>query len=787
MTNKLFLLFVAFIGLTGNFSLSAQNYNLQFRSKLAFPGQKLANICGYAQNGREYALVGANRGLIIVDVTDPDNPVQIVQIPGPVNDWKEIKTYEHYAYVTSEGGQGVQIVDMSALPSPDLPYKHYTGDGSILGQLGTIHALHIDTKAGFLYAWGSKLFSGGAVILDIADPYNPVYAGKYDALGYIHDGYVDNDTMYAAHIYSGTLSIVDMHDKANPQLLGTVQTPGRFTHNSWLLDDRKHILTTDEAFPSFVTAYDISDPSNITELDRLSTNDGTQSIGHNTHVLNDWAITSWYTDGFTIIDAHRPDNLVEVARYDTYANSGKFDGCWGVYPFLPSGNIIASNINPAELFVATPTYLRACYLEGRVKAAGTGQPLSGVQLKMTAIGKSELSRTDGSFKTGYHEAGTYTVEASKLGYVPKTVQVTLKTGEVTELEIELEKGVAFTVTGSVTETGTGKIVPNARIHFAGILDSLVFTNVQGTFSTELPQGTYEVTAYAWGYSTKTLNVSAAGPINVTLDKDIYFDDFSNDYGWFSFGDATTGFWELGEPQGTNFQNQVSNPGSDVNSDNNTKCYVTGNGGGDAGGDDVDNGSVLLTSPLMELAGYQDAVLSFDYWFFNGGGSGNPNDTFLVKVTNGIEEALVFTQRQSASQWRASGDISLAGLIKLTDEMQVQFITADRAPGHLVEAGLDLFKVVPGVPVGVKPLNDPSAGLKVMPNPSAADFTVRYDWPNTSDITLEVRNALGQLVATQSLAGSNGAVTLGDAWTKGIYFAVLKTATRQSNPIRMVKQ
>ncbi|MFM7156049.1 MAG: hypothetical protein ACKOZV_18185, partial [Bacteroidota bacterium] len=153
-----------------------------------------------------------SKGLIVVDITNPDAPQQIVQIPGPDNLWKEIKVYGHYAYVTSEGGQGVQIVDMSPLPSADLPHKYYKGDGAINGQLNSIHALHIDVKKGFLYAYGSNLFSGGAVVLNLADPYNPTYAGKFDQLGYIHDGYADNDTLYAAHIYTGQLSIVDMSD-----------------------------------------------------------------------------------------------------------------------------------------------------------------------------------------------------------------------------------------------------------------------------------------------------------------------------------------------------------------------------------------------------------------------------------------------------------------------------------------------------------------------------------------------------------------------------------------------
>ncbi|MDX1913736.1 MAG: hypothetical protein SFV22_19730, partial [Saprospiraceae bacterium] len=95
-----------------------QNYNITFRSKLSFPGQTVANMCGWASpTGQEYALVGASKGMVIVDVTDPDNPVQIVQIPGPDDFWKEIKTYSHYAYIVTEGGEGVQIVDLSALPS----------------------------------------------------------------------------------------------------------------------------------------------------------------------------------------------------------------------------------------------------------------------------------------------------------------------------------------------------------------------------------------------------------------------------------------------------------------------------------------------------------------------------------------------------------------------------------------------------------------------------------------------------------------------------------------------
>ena len=63
---------------------NAQNVNTTFRSKIGYSGQTLANVWGYtAPDGREYALAGGSQGLIIVDITNPDAPKQIVQIPGP--------------------------------------------------------------------------------------------------------------------------------------------------------------------------------------------------------------------------------------------------------------------------------------------------------------------------------------------------------------------------------------------------------------------------------------------------------------------------------------------------------------------------------------------------------------------------------------------------------------------------------------------------------------------------------------------------------------------------------
>ena len=49
-----------------------------------------------------------------------------------------------------------------------------------------------------------------------------------------------------------------------------------------------------------------------------------------------------------IFDSTTPRSLTEIGSFDTYlspsANSAGTDGVWGVYPFLPSGTLLVSDI-----------------------------------------------------------------------------------------------------------------------------------------------------------------------------------------------------------------------------------------------------------------------------------------------------------------------------------------------------------------------------------------------------------------------------------------------------------
>ncbi len=421
--------------------------NMTLRSKLAF-NTSGANICGYAAYNKEYALFGNGQGTAIVDVTNPDVPVLLQQIPALSSLWREIKVYRNYAYITTEAsGQGLQIVDLSTLPAA-AAVKSYTGGDSILTTIQKIHALHIDTAKGFVYLFGGNSVitpiggtatntNGTAVVLDIkTDPWNPKFVGRSTG-DYIHDGFVRGDTLYSGNISAGKFSIIDFRDKKNPILLNTQTTPTAFNHNTWLSDDSKTLFTTDENAGSYVGAYDVSNPLSIKLLDKIRSVSGSVPIVHNTHIKNDYAVTSWYTEGVIIIDAHRPQNLVQVAQYDTYSGTETgFAGTWGVYPFLPSGNLICSNYGAPggdTMYVVTPQYIRASYLEGTATNATTGALLSGVLVKINSNDADKQAQTgvNGIYRTGQVTQGTVSVTYSKSGYISQTITgIVLSSGSV---------------------------------------------------------------------------------------------------------------------------------------------------------------------------------------------------------------------------------------------------------------------------------------------------------------------------------------------------------------------
>lgn len=659
----------------------------------------LNDVWGFVdETGKEYALVGARKGTSVVDISSPENPVEVFWEPGLESVWRDLKTFGNYAYITTEAANGLLILDLSSLPDPSGITAHYY-TGPIGAQWQSAHNLYIDEN-GYAYIFGANRGNGGVIILDIhTNPLQPIEVGTFDNW-YCHDGYVRDNKMYLAHISDGFLSIVDVADKSNPILLGSKQTTSSFTHNIWPSDNSQFAFTTDEVSGAFLDAYDVSDPSNIKLVDKIQSSPGAGVIPHNVHIINDYIVTSYYSDGVTIHDASRPHNLVQVGSYDTYpSQTMSYDGCWGVYPFFPSGIIAASDISEG-LFILRPTYQRASFIEGTVTDANTSNPISGVKIEIQNHNQLEFSSAIGEYATGFHSPVEVEITFSKPAYFPQTHTIQLIQNQVIAFDVQLEPIPPFSHTIYVFEEGNSTPIAGADIRLeASLIEHNNQSNGLGEREFELYyEEVYKLTVGKWGYYSTCQEIlinPQTNTTNVFLKKG-YYDDFSFDFGWTSTAstEVFTGFWDRGIPQGT-----ITNsaPSIDADYDCGKYAYVTGNHPNQAAEyDEIKHGRVTLYSPIFDLTSYSTPYIHYSRWFYNFHGPNLPyDDTLDVFLTNGTTTVKIDSIGSDTLQfykWIQRSFLA-SDYLPLTSSMQLIFIVADEEPDvNVTEAGVDYFFV-----------------------------------------------------------------------------------------------
>ena len=789
MKKFLLLTFLCFL-----YTLGFAQLNMELVGHLTYPADG-NDVWGWVDpdDNTEYAIMGIRTGTSVVSLADPANPVEVYFVPGASSTWRDIKVWGDYAYVTTDVGQdGLLVIDLSDAPNS---YSHFFWQPNISdlnGTLETCHNIWID-EFGWAYLVGCNLNSGGMIYIDVhSDPGTPIYVDKGPAV-YSHDVYVYDNKAYNGEIYLGALTVYDVTDKTSTQFLGSIETPFEFTHNTWLNEDKTVCFTTDERQNAPVAAYDISDPSDMTELDQfrpLATL-GSGVIPHNVTTIDDWLVISYYTDGCIVADAFLPDNIIETGNFDTFVGGdGSFSGVWGVYPYYPSGLIAASDINTG-LYIFEPNYVRACYLEGNVTDGLTNGPLSGVDVEIMAL-EPNAANTDlvGDYKTGVATAGSFEVHFNKLGYIPVVETVDLENGVLTTLDVVMEP--VASLTGNVVEDVDGNPVPGAGVILIGAGGMIEATaNGDGTFLLAVEPGEYDVYAGQWGYLHLETTITIAGNETVTLELTPgYQDDFFYDQGWDLSSTASSGDWELVEPSLSTYQGAVTTPDQDVQNDIGDMCYVTGNGG-DGGQNDVDNGVVTLTSPQMDLTTYNEPLLSYSAFFFIGGGQGDPqNDTLFVKITNGVDEVIVNQYFENTISWANETEISLADFIEISDDMHVIFEVSDlQGSGHIVESSVDAFLITEGNPDpnALDDLPELGAHFEAFPNPSAAAFQVQYELEAfEGKLNISVKDITGRTIETFNGLPSSNNIEIGSNYPAGTYFVELQVAGYRTSTHKIVK-
>lgn len=269
---------------------------------------------------------------------------------------RDFEVYGHYAYFVADVWSKNKLVvyDLSYLP--DSVHEVYSNDTF----LSRAHTIFIDTAAKRLYASGiAKRESGGnvpsMVILSLENPEEPtlladVFEPFAKVCDYIHETFVRNDTAYCSCVEQG-LTIANVKDPNNIEILSSITPPYPFNgynHSSSIDPSGKYLVFVDEVPKSLpIKLYDITDIKHPEYL--LHFDNNSKATPHNIYWKDNLLYVSYYEDGVVVFDMTNPLRPVVKAHYDTYPDTlsaehaGDLRGCWGVYPFLPSGRIIASD------------------------------------------------------------------------------------------------------------------------------------------------------------------------------------------------------------------------------------------------------------------------------------------------------------------------------------------------------------------------------------------------------------------------------------------------------------
>ena len=333
------------------------------------------DVWGWADptTGSEYALMGMSDGTAFVDVTDPENPVFLGRMPTATtsSSWRDIKVYLNHAYVVADGAgaHGMQVFDMTRLRGVMAP-QTFSPD-VIYGDFANAHNLAINEGSGYAYAVGTNTCNEGLHIVDIRTPVNPVFAGCHSAFD-THDtqcvNYVGPDPDHAGQeiCFSSAedrVEIADVSLKGAATTISTFVYPDLgFVHQAWLTEDHRFLLVGDEAdettfgVPTRTQVLDVSDLDLPTFV--FAYEASTSTIDHNLYVLGNRVFEANYTSGLRVLEFTDLANqqMSEIAFFDTFPGSDAavFDGAWSVYPYLPSGNLIVSDVSNGLFVLSMP-------------------------------------------------------------------------------------------------------------------------------------------------------------------------------------------------------------------------------------------------------------------------------------------------------------------------------------------------------------------------------------------------------------------------------------------------
>jgi choice-of-anchor B domain-containing protein len=374
----------------GNVSSGFPCQSVSLLSHLSFADLKPAStrgndVWGFTDlnTGREYAFMGLENGVAVIDITDPTAPEQVGLGTGSATTWRDIKVYQvfdpaaqrwrAYAYATADAvPDPLMVLDLSGLPNgvEDVDYisDYRAAHNEYIVNADYSFGLAQTSATPVLGIAGANLNTGNHRLYSLALPRQPSLISVSTA-GYAHDlssfAVTDarKDTQCVnAHSQSqcevmtdfneNTLDVWDVTNPTIPQKLATQPyVNASYVHSGWWTEDGRYVLVQDELDERNVgvnTTIRVFDMADLRAPVQVGAWVGpTRAIDHNGYAKGNRYYISNYSEGLTVLELTNPAEPTRIGYFDTYpANSETaFVGAWGVYPFFASGVLAVGDIN----------------------------------------------------------------------------------------------------------------------------------------------------------------------------------------------------------------------------------------------------------------------------------------------------------------------------------------------------------------------------------------------------------------------------------------------------------
>ncbi|MBK7360050.1 MAG: T9SS type A sorting domain-containing protein [Saprospiraceae bacterium] len=185
---------------------------------------------------------------------------------------------------------------------------------------------------------------------------------------------------------------------------------------------------------------------------------------------------------------------------------------------------------------------------------------------------------------------------------------------------------------------------------------------------------------------------------------------------------------------------------------------------------------------MDLSKYNEPLLNYSYWFYNGGGNNAPNDKIKFYILSGTDTLSIEDINRSESAWIAKERFAIKSLTNKLADVKFMVSIADDNPGHLVEGGLDAFLVFDGNPVANSDVN---TGLQITLSATVFENQTILINPNAQTLNLSISNLKGQILLSTKIKHESH-IPIGSTLEKGIYFVRVQNESGETKLFKVVK-